>query len=135
MLTGLRLVAVWIGLSWAGQWEWATFALLLAAGAGLLLAGRVWIVRAPLDVLQDQVREARGRLFLTCDESSSRCWTLTCKQRTCHIRYRRLGARFSLVLMPRASGHDKVTLLVDWLAKQYPGPVPRIHIVLKENSS
>jgi len=50
------------------------------------------------------------------------------------LRVRPLGRRFVLVRLPRAGGQKKVALLVQWFGKQYPGPVPRVRIVLQRSS-
>jgi hypothetical protein len=75
---------------------------------------------------------ACSRLFLNCSESQPGDFALTAKERTWRLRIVKLSHRVQLVILPAAAGPGKVSLLVQWFSKQYPGPVPRFHIVLKQ---
>ncbi len=42
-----------------------------------------------------------------------------------------ISRNWQILLLPKRDGSAKVGLLLDWLNKQYPGPLPRIRFVLK----
>jgi hypothetical protein len=58
---------------------------------------------------------------------------LTTKGNTQLLRSVRLSQRWTFVVLPRRRGRDKISLLIGWLEKQYPGPIPRLRIVLKRS--
>ncbi len=107
----------------------------LALAIALSTARRVWVFRVRQETLLERIRDACRRLFLTCEEPVAGHLVLKTKSEIRHLRWFSLGKRFLLVVLPRRSGRGKVELLLDWLAKQYPGPIPRIQIVLTESKS
>ena len=98
----------------------------------LFAAGRVWFVRIPMSELRDQIETACGGLFLQCEETSPGRFVLTTKGKVHVLRVIGDGG-WLVVILPRLDGRDKISLLVDWLSRQFPGPVPRLHFVLKRS--
>ena len=107
------------------------------AGATLLgalscrLGARLWLVRAALEELHEQIATACRGLFLGCEELVPGHLLLSAKGIQRRLRIVSLGSRMQLLILPGATEQGKVALLIDWLSKQYPGPVPRLRIVLK----
>jgi hypothetical protein len=111
------------------------FALTVVAAvsaAALLPCGRIWLCRAEARTLQQQLHTACAGLFLGYDEPAPGRFQFTAKAGTWRLRMVSITKGVQLLVLPRVAGPGKVMLLVQWLAKQYPGPVPRIHIVLKK---
>jgi hypothetical protein len=115
-----------------GRFDLALAAVALVGGVGLWSAGRVWLLRADAAGLREQIRTACRGLFLELAESKPGLFLLTAKANTWPLRVMGLGRRLQLVVVPRVAGPSKAALLVHWLSMQYPGPVPRIHFVLKK---
>jgi hypothetical protein len=130
ILAALRLVMTLCGYEMEGLWEWLAWGATLAAGAGLSLCRRLAVVRATPDKLSEQVRWACQGLFLACTEDA-RGFLLSHKQGTPRLGRVSLSGHWQLLVLPKPGGSAKVALLVDWLGKQYPGPFPRIRIVLR----
>jgi len=125
-----RVILLW-GLPLIG-WEWLPMAgCLLVAGAAPLVRG-TWLIRAAPDDFRRRMDDACRGLRLECRESTRGCLDLVERQQTHCVRIVAAGRACVLVQLPRVARPSKVALLVDWLAKQYPGPVPRIHIHLSE---
>jgi hypothetical protein len=109
--------------------------LLLLAALGLWWGARVWLLRATAEELRAQLEEACRRLFLACEEPAPGRFLLTARGDGRRLWLLSLGRWLQLVVLPRSAGHGKVSLLVGWLSKQYPGPIPGIRRVLKERKS
>jgi hypothetical protein len=107
------------------------------AGVVMLFAvSRPWIVRVSLirvtvDDFREQIGTACRGLFLRCEEEQHGRFLFTAGGSTFNLRMYSIGRRLQLVVLPPVAGHGKVTLLVSWLSKQFPGPVPRVRIILK----
>ena len=56
------------------------------------------------------------------------------KDRTETLPVRQLTRRVVWTRFPARTTHDKISLLAQWLGKTLPGPLPRVHIVLKKRS-
>lgn len=97
----------------------------------LVLGRRVWIVNAREADLRQQVEAACRGLFLSCDEAAKGQFLIIARGNSCVLRVWSLMPRTQLVLLPPLACHKKVALLVRWLSKQYPGPLPRVCVVLK----
>jgi hypothetical protein len=104
----------------------------VAGAAGLLPCGRVWLFKTEFQTLRNQLQTACSGLFLACAEPLPGHFQFTAKAGTWRLRIIGISKRVQLVVLPRVAGPGKVTLLVQWLSKQYPGPVPSVHIVLKK---
>jgi hypothetical protein len=100
----------------------------LCAAIGLGLVARAWLVRAESATLREQIETACRGLFLQCTEAGAGDFRLTAKTGVWHLRTFALSHRMQLVLLPRPGGPGKMSLLLQWLSKQYPGPVPRVRI-------
>jgi hypothetical protein len=92
---------------------------------------RVWIVRTTTADFWEGLENACRGLFLKCDERTDARCRLRAGEQSAELMMKTIGGRFQCILLPPLSVHAKLTLLVDWLAKQYPGPVPRVRIILK----
>jgi hypothetical protein len=92
---------------------------------------RVWIVRTTATDVRERIETACRGLFLKIEEPADGRYRLTVGEQSVDLRLMTIGKRFQCVLLPSAGAHGKLSLLVDWLAKQYPGPVPPVRIVLK----
>lgn len=102
----------------------------LLAVAGGWLAGRVWLLRSPADEFRQQLETACRGLFLKLEEARPGQVSLTASGRTASLGLRQLTANLQVLVLPQPGGMGKVALLVQWLSKQYPGPVPKVRIVL-----
>ena len=132
----VRTLGWWVGFAVQSPVELALMAAALAGAVLLLFSGRVWLVRDDLPHFRQQVETAARRLFLTCEESPpGRFEFPTGADPTCELRVMVLLPRLLLVVLPRAQRHSKIALLRQWFAKQYSGPIPRLHIVLKRSPS
>lgn len=129
-LVGLRLVLVPAGLPVDGVAEGAALALAAALGAALCLGYRVWVVRATREALGEQVRSACRGLFLDCAGEGPGTFVLRHKETAGRLRVVSLSHHWQVLLLPGGAS-AKVALLVSWLGRQYPGPIPRVRIVLK----
>jgi hypothetical protein len=129
-VVGLRLALAVAGVPLRGPLEWIGTALLGVTAGTLLLARRVWLVRATAEEVRGQIQTACRGLFLGVQEAPpGRLQLATPGEPSLHLR--RLAPRVQLLVRCRVAGPGKVALLCSWLAKQYPGPVPRVRIVLK----
>jgi len=132
VIAGVRLTLVPLGDSLANRTDIGLTGIALLGGVGLWLGGRVWLVRGETAVLREEVRMACDGLFLECAEPRAGLFVFTTKVGTWRLRLLALSRRMQLVVLPRVDVPSKVALLVQWLSKQYPGPVPRLHIVLRK---
>jgi hypothetical protein len=110
----------------------------LAVGVVLLGLGMVamdsyvWLVRAKAVDLSEQIQAACAGLFLDCEELRPGLFLLRSKGETRRLQMVCLGPRMLILLLPRQGRLGKVRLLVQWLFKQYAGPIPRVTIVLRK---
>jgi hypothetical protein len=125
-----RLLLLALGASWAGPLDLALAAGSAAGAAGLLLARGNWLLRAEADALRQQLQYAGRGLFLPHAEPSPGLLVFTAKGSSWRLRLTELGRRLQRVGLPRPPVTGKMALLVHWLSKQYPGPVPRLRITL-----
>jgi hypothetical protein len=128
-LVGLRLGLAAAGLPSQGTPEVVGTVLLGVAALALILGWRVWLVRATADELGKQIQTACLGLFLGVQVVQGRLQLAA--QGKPDLRLRRLASRLQLLVLCSVTGSGKVALLCSWLAKQYPGPVPRLRIILK----
>jgi hypothetical protein len=130
----LRLVAAAAGEPLDEPMEWTGLALVGIAAAALGMTWRSWLVRATAEELRDQVEIACRGLFLGIKEPrAGRIQLAAPGEPTLHLR--NLAPRVQLLTLVRMTGSGKTALLHSWLAKQYPGPVPRLQIVLNGGDS
>jgi hypothetical protein len=132
-LVALRLVLAVGGATLQAPAEVAATVLLGAAAGALLLGRRVWLVRATAGEFREQILTACRGLFLGVHEGEGR-YRLAATDGPA-LRLWTLAARLQLLVLCRVTGPGKVALLCGWLAKQYPGPVPRLRITLKRRTS
>jgi hypothetical protein len=117
-----------------GLWEWLPLGACAAAAVAAPFASRIWFVRAMQDEFRERLYDAcRGLRLELCASSPDRM-ELVERQQAHSLRVRSLSKGWIVIHLPRATRPSKVALLVDWLSKQYPGPVPRIHIQLSGES-
>lgn len=131
--TGMMLATIWYG---RGLAQLKLPAALLALSFALIGARRFWVFRAHASELQAALRFACQRLFLPFTESAGNGFVLMEGGKEARrLRFLWSARGYALVMLPPPSGRGKVALLLRWLSKQYPGPIPKIHIVLKERDS
>jgi hypothetical protein len=126
----LRIGLVLVCFPLASTWEAWLFAVCLALALLLGLAGRTWLLRTEEATLREQLQAACAGLFLDSAEPRPGVLELSARGAAVRLRWLRLGPRLLLVLVPRVRQPGKLFLLFEWLSKQYPGPIPRIRIVL-----
>jgi hypothetical protein len=132
IVLGIRLALLLFGEPLETPIDVGLMGIAVAGATGLLPCARVWLFRAQAETLRQQLQTACAGLFLGLDEPMPGRFQFTAKAGTWRLRMVELSKRVQLVVLPRVAGPGKVTLLVQWLSKQYPGPVPRVHIVLKK---
>ena len=90
--------------------------------------GRLWIG----GVAADSCSRCDGLsgLFLPCEEHE-KTFRLGQHEAAQILTFVSLSRNWQLLWLPKQGGSAKVVLLLDWLGKQYPGPIPRICLVLK----
>jgi hypothetical protein len=125
----LRLLLLACGWALEGALDVGATAASAALAAALLLFRRVWLLRARAADLAEQVRDACRGLFLKYEEPQPGRFVLTARGGSRSLRVRALGGRLLAVALP-GGPPGKFALLVHWLSKQYPGPVPRATFVL-----
>jgi hypothetical protein len=126
----VRLVLLTLGWPWSGGLD-VGLAVGSAAGAVLLFGlGRYWLCRVQSAVLRQQLDEASRGLFLPYTEPQPGCLVFSTKGSSWTLRLTELTPGVQLVAPPTVAGAGKMALLVQWLSKQYPGPIPRIRISL-----
>jgi hypothetical protein len=102
--------------------------------AYLVQSWRVWLVRATAAELHEQIQTACRGLFLGVAEDQAGRLELAAVGKPA-LEMRKLTPRVQLLELCPVAGPGKVALLCDWLAKQYPGPVPRLRFTLKGGAS
>ncbi|MGB5442636.1 MAG: hypothetical protein WBN57_08425 [Gammaproteobacteria bacterium] len=135
-MTGFIVLALEVG-DGATETEMRVLLALLVLSVALIATGHVWIFRMDEEKFRESIRDACRRLLLPFEESTA-CSGFILMESSQVIKQLRLlmvCRGFVLVLLPCRSGRGKVELLRSWLSKQYPGPVPRIHIFLKEKNT
>jgi hypothetical protein len=130
IVAALRLLLVPLGYPMRGTLEWVAWSGTLAAALIMNMCRRLWIVRVTADSLCEQVRWACAGLFLPCEEHE-KTFRLGKHGAAQILTFVSLSRNWQLLLLPKQGGSAKVVLLLDWLSKQYPGPIPRIRLVLK----
>jgi hypothetical protein len=133
-LVVLRLILAVAGVPFQGLLESIGTVLVGLVAAALLLAWRVWLVRATAEELREQIQTACRGLFLGLQEAPVGRLQLAARGEPA-LHLRRLAPRVQLLRLCRGAGPGKVALLCSWLAKQYPGPVPRLRISLQGGAS
>ena len=134
IIVALRLLVVMVGVPVSSPLEWIGIVLAGVTVLALLLARRVWLVRASAEELREQLETAFRGLFLTVRESLPGRLHLASNGKPI-LRLWRLAPRVQLMICSGAAEPGKVALFYSWLAKQYPGPVPRLRIILKGDDS
>jgi len=117
-----------------GPWEWLPLGGCAVAAAVAPFADRIWLVRVSLDEFRQRFDDACRGLRLELRQSCPNRVELVERQQMYSLQMTSLSKGWLLIHLPRATRPSKVALLVDWLSKQYPGPVPRIHIHLSRES-
>lgn len=111
--------------------NWLLNIFFLVAGICLWPLSRISLVRLTTDQYQALVQTGSARLLLTCETTESSHLTLTGRTRTASIHLYPIAPRILIAVTPTVHFQDKITLLVHWLPKVLPGPLPRLRIVLK----
>ena len=106
----------------------------LVTGICLWPLSQILLVRLAADQFQELIHTGSTRLLLACETTGSRHLTLTGRTRTASIHSFAIAPRILITVMPAAHLRDKITLLVHWLPKVLPGPLPRIRIALKRKA-
>jgi hypothetical protein len=132
VVAGLRLLLIPCGDSLANPLDIGLTVLTVLGGVVLWCCGRVWLARAEATMLREQIHTACRGLFLEYSEPRTGHLLLAARGGTWRLRLVGLSPRVQLVVLPPVTGPSKAALLLHWLSKQYPGPVPRLHIVLKK---
>jgi hypothetical protein len=132
VIVAVRLILLALGWPWVGAAD-MTLAGTTATGAVVVvLARRAWVLRTDAATLRQQMADASRGLFLPCTETEPGCLVFTAKGASWRLRFTELGKRFQLLVLPDSPGTGKMGLLVQWVSKQYPGPIPRVRINLKK---
>ena len=106
----------------------------ILTGATLLSAAcfrmneKVWLIRVSADELRQELQTACRGLFLECEEKRHGRFLLQTKKNAWPMRFFTLTKRLQLIFLPHSRTQGRVSLLVSWLSKQHPGPVPRIRV-------
>jgi hypothetical protein len=132
-LVGLRLVLSLSGLPLEG-WPERIATALLSLSATALMSRRVWLVRSSPEALREQIQTACRGLFLGVEENPPGRLQLSAQGKPVLL-LRKFAPRIQVLVLCHVAGPGKVALLCDWLSRQYPGPVPRLRIVLKGGAS
>jgi hypothetical protein len=117
-----------------GSAELVLFVLLLLLTLLRWASWELWLVRADVAAVEAQIATGCEGLFIRWERLPGQGVRLTARGDESRIRLRPLGGRLTWVILPRPPGRGKVTLLVNWLAKQYPGPFPRPRIHLQRGN-
>lgn len=108
----------------------AVMAFLLLLSLPLLLGREWWLVRADAAAVEERIATGCSGLLIDWKRLPGPEVQLTVRNVESLIRLRPMGRRLTWVALPRLPGRGKVMLLVNWLAKQYPAPWPRLRIQL-----
>jgi hypothetical protein len=135
IVPALRLALLALGYSMEATWEGVLTGVAIGASLCLCLARRAWIVRVTPGEFHAQVQEGCRGLFLGCEEPAPGQFVLTAKEGTWTLRLRRISDGIQLVVLSRPPAHGKIALFMHWLSKQYPGPVPRVRVILYRSES
>jgi hypothetical protein len=125
----LRLLLIPMGYPIEGFGEWSAWIGTVLLGLGLVTCRRLWLVRTTPEALREQIEWACKGLFLTCTEGKNE-FVFSHKQASSRLSWFSVSSGWQLLRLPKRSDSAKVALLVDWLAKQYPGPFPRMRIAI-----
>lgn len=109
---------------------WTVPATAAAVSLGPLAFRRVWVFNVASDAFREAVEDGCARLFLRFASASSEFRAGDPKFDHEDLSFVTMGARLTLLRLPRRPSSGKTRLLVQWLSKQYPGPIPQIRIVL-----
>ncbi len=131
----LRLLLLAVGYSWQGWWDATLLVTFFVLAAVLLPARRIWLLRVQREYLREQIETACRGLFIEYQQAPTGHLNLKTKGVTHRLRLIPLFGTFFVAVLPRTTGRDKIALLLDWLDKQYSGPIPRLRIVLKRSKS
>jgi len=111
-------------------------AIVLSVLVGLIVLGHFLAGIAPFHVhaseesLRAEIDEACRRLFIQKEEPRPGELHLSAKGKTVVLVIVAQGGSFTLIFLPRVREMGKLSLFVNWLAKRYPGPIPRIRVDL-----
>jgi hypothetical protein len=129
LLVVVRAVMIRQGLAARSELDLPLFLLVLALPV-LLARWEIWLVRcSAAEFREDLDRGCRGVLLGIKAASPSRI-ELEVRGHSRSAWVIGLGGTLTLAILP-AKGKGKVTLLINWLSKQYPGPFPRPRIRLR----
>jgi hypothetical protein len=98
----------------------------------MLGGGRPFFVHAPEASVRAEIDEACRRLFIQKEEPKPGELRLTAKGTTLVVWVMPQGRRSAMIFLPRTKGDGKLRLFFDWLAKRYPGPIPRLRVDLSK---
>jgi hypothetical protein len=129
----LLFAALRLGLAFLrppGAWDVLVLIAALLALSALAAPAHLWLVRSTAGELAERVQEGSCGLLLSAQELRPGILQFSVGGRASQVRWRPFGRRIQLLVLPRARA-GKLRLLVNWLGKQYPGPLPavRIHIL------
>jgi hypothetical protein len=113
--------------------ELVLFVFLLLPALLLLVDWDLWLVRADVAAVVAQIAAGCDGLFIQQVREPGGV-RLAARGVESHIRLGTLGPRLTWMVLPRPRARGKVTLLVNWLANQYPGPFPRPRIRLQRGN-
>jgi hypothetical protein len=117
------------------EWEGALAGVILFGGIGVYLQRRCWLVRVAGDEFREQIQTGCRGLFITVEEPRPGRFRLSAREGELMLELRRVVGRIHLLQVPTPPGKGKLALLVSWLSKQYPGPIPRVRIILHRSES
>ena len=128
---GSAIAALWPGspeIDWGITIGCSVVAIMLCPFSNLAL------LRISENQYRELVETGSKGLMLSCQAHQPRQIILEGRSRTSSIQVICLTRRMLVTILPRAVPRDKITLLLQWLPKVLPGPLPRIRVVLKSKS-
>ena len=126
----LRLLTAALEPRLGDRWELLLYTAFLLIAAGGLAPVEVWLIRTSTGEVKACLENGCRSLLLAPEWPTPRRFVLTVRGVEFAGSLADFG-RFSLFWFPAPGKRGKPRLLVNWLAKQYPGPFPRPRIVLK----
>jgi hypothetical protein len=131
---GLRLTLAVTGYPLRSGMDTRLVGIALVAAVCFRSGRRAWLLQASEEDLRRQIVNTCRGLFLECQEDPPGRFLLTAREHVWPLRIRGVSDRIQLLILPQPAARGKAALLIQWLAKQYPGPIPRLRRVLKRRS-
>lgn len=129
----VRAGLVFIGYPVTAWWDCGFFAIANFVALNIWLGKDEIYIHDDVAEVRDKIANACSRLFLTPERKTPDHYVFITADGAWNM-YLIEGHRIHRLLLPPLRAGGKVALLVQWLLKQYPGPFPRIKIVLTKEA-